>query len=322
MRNASKFYISIALSFLFIALVDAPPAVATTYSCNNFQNQLCAPISTVSFNSGSGKALASNSTTTFISTKVSKLNFTINAGQDNASKTATLQFFDISAGLKLIVRSNSNSFCAAGNTIQKECAITLGADGTKTFYLTLLDAEPGMHFQFKYVGPEAWTSSTKSVTFSSDGKIPLTPEACVANGAQICGPVSNLTLKAKNKVLKVSKLGKSGNFKSSLDSKIDLLKFTYKSNSAYAFKYIYVDFFNLTGGLSLIVDTSTNSLGSGCDRSVANSRGCYMQLNSKGSATFIVTLSANATGQTFSYKLNGAGYTSKYVVVTLAGKSK
>lgn len=321
MRISSKTFFAGFFGILIVAFGLIQPAAATTYGCNNFQNQLCAPISTVSMSLDSEKPLVTNSATTFISTKVSKLNFKISAGADNGSKTATLQFFDISAGLKLIVRSNSKSACAAGNTIQKECAITLGSDGTKSFYVTLLDAEPGMHFQFKYVGPEAWTSATKSVTFSVDGKVPQTSEACIANTNQICGPVSNLSFSASGKKLNISKPDKNGNFKARLSAKNDLLKFTYKSSSAYAFKYVYVDFFNLTGGLNLIVDTSSNTLGAGCDRTVANSRGCYMQLNSKGSATFIVTLSSNAPGQTFSFKLNGAGYTSKFVVVTLTKKS-
>ncbi len=322
MRITSRSFL-VTLSLLMISLAGlSQPASATTYGCNNFANQLCAPITTVSMAIDSNKALVTNSITTFVSTKVTKLNFTINAGADNASKTATLQFFDISSGLKLIVRSNESSACAAGNTIQKECAITLGSDGKKSFYVTFLDSAAGMHFQFKYVGPEAWTSATKSVTFSSDGKIPLTPEACVSNNAQICAPVSNLSFKAKGAQIKISKPDKAGNFKANLVSTNDLLKFTYKSSSAYAFKYIYVDFFNLASGLNLIVDTSTNTLGAGCDRSVANSRGCYMQLSSEGSATFIVTLSGNATGKSFSFKLNGAGYTSKYVAVNLVKSKK
>lgn len=320
LKKYSKFLFITAFFVGSINLMQ--PAAATTYACNNFANQLCAPITTVSLSLESKKSLVTNSTTTFVSTKVSRLNFTINAGSDNASKTATLQFFDISSGLKLIVRSNGNSACAAGNTIQKECAISLGADGKQSFYVTFLDAEPGMHFQYKYVGPEAWTSATKSVTFSVDGKLPVTPEACAANNVQICAPVTNLSFKAGSTKIKISKPDKNGNFKAQLGATEDLLKFTYNSSSDYAFKYIYVDFFNLTSDLSLIVDTSANKLGAGCDRTVAASRGCYMQLSSSGSATFIVTLSANATGKAFSYKLNGAGYTSKVVTVNLVKKKK
>ena len=254
------------------------PAYATTYSCNNFPTQLCAPITTVSVSLDSKKPLATNSSTTFISTKVTKLNFSINAGPDNAAKSATIQFFDISAGLKFIVWSNADSSCAAGNTIQKECLITLDSEGKKSFYVTLLDAEPGMHFQYKYVGPEAWTSATKSITFSSTGKIPLTPEACASNATQICGPISNLSFKAGVKNVKFSKPDKQGNFKASISPTADLLKFHYKSSSAYAFKYLYVDFFNLTSGLGVLIDTSTNTLGAGCDRNVAGTHGCYIQL--------------------------------------------
>jgi len=322
MRIAYKSF----LTFISVSLLSliglTQPAEATAYACNNFAAQLCAPITTVSMNIDSDKTLVTNATTTFVSTKVTKLNFTINAGADNANKTATLQFFDISLGLKLIVRANESSACAAGNTIQKECVVTLGVDGKKTFYITLLDSAPGMQFQFKYVGPEAWTSATKSVTFSVGGKLPVTPEACVANNTQICGPVSNLSFKAGSKQIEISKPDKNGNFKTNLVATNDLLKFTYKSSPDYAFKYIYVDFFNLMGGLSLIVDTSANSVGAGCDRTVAASRGCYMKLSSTGSATFIVTLSGNASGQSFSYKINGAGYTSKFVTVNLVKKKK
>ena len=317
---------SFKFKFLFSALVVlvfnglTTPANATTYACNNFPTQLCAPISTVSLSIDSGKTLVSNSTTTFVSTKITKLNFQIDAGSSNATKAATIQFFDISAGLKLLVRSNATSSCAAGNTIQKECAITLDSDGKKSFYLSLFDVEPGMHFQFKYVGPEAWTSATKSVTFSIGGKIPQTPEACVSNNTQICGPVTNLSFQSSGKLIKTSKPDKNGNFTSKIPANTEILKFTYKSSPAYAFKYFYVDFFNLTSGLNLIVDTSTNTTGAGCDRSVANSRGCYMQLNSKGSGSFLVLLSSNAAGKSFSFKLNGPSYTSKYVVVNLVSK--
>ena len=322
MRITSKSVFTV-ISVVLLSFVGlTQPAAATTYSCNNFASQLCAPITTVSLSLDSGKALVTNSSTTFLGKNVTKLNFSINAGVDNASKTATLQFFDISAGMKLLVRSNETSACAAGNTIQKECLITLGADGKNTFYLTLLNAEPGMHFQFKYVGPEAWTSATKSVTYSTDGKVPVTPEACAGNNTQICGPVTNVSFKAKSTKVKISKPDKSGNYKAKLVATNDLLYFTYKSSSAYAFKYIYVDFYNLTSGLGLQVDTSTNALGAGCDRTVAASRGCYMALDSKGSATFIVTLSANAVGKAFNFKLNGAGYTSKYVTVTLIKAKK
>lgn len=313
------------ISFCSIVLgLNAPtsPASATTYGCNNATSQLCAPISTVSMSLDSEKALVTNSVTTFVGTNVSRLNFTINAGSDNASKTATLQFFDISAGLKLIVRSNSESTCSAGNTIQKECAITLDSSGKKSFYITLLDAEPGMHFQYKFVGPEAWTSATKSVTFSIKGKLPVTSQACAANATQICAPVTNLSFKSGSKNIEFSKPDKSGNFKASMPATSDLLEFSYKSSSDYAFKYLYVDFFNLAAGLTILIDTSTNKLGAGCDRNVAPARGCYIQLNSDGSANFIITLNGGAVGKTFSFKLNGAGYTSKFVAVTMTKKKK
>ncbi len=319
-KTLFSFLTTTAMVLLTSALIN--PASATTYSCNNFSSQLCAPISTVTVSLDSKKPLTTNSTTTFVSTKVSKLNFTINAGSDNASKTATLQFFDISAGLKFIVRSNSDSACAPGNTIQKECQITLGAEGKKSFYVTLLDAEPGMHFQYKYVGPEAWTSATKSMTFSANGKIPVTSEACASNATQICGPVTNLSFSAGSKKIKISKPDESGNFKANISAASDLLKFNYKSSSDYAFKYLYVDFYNLTSGLSILIDTSSNTLGAGCDRNVAPARGCYIQLSSKGSASFIITLNGGAIGKTFNFKLNGAGYTSKYVVVSMVKKIK
>jgi hypothetical protein len=322
MRIKSLLSFNFTAALILVTSGFTTSASATTYACNNFASQLCAPITTVSMSLDSNKPLATNSATTFIGTKVSKLNFSINAGSDNASKSATLQFFDISAGLKFIVRSNDESACAAGNTIQKECAITLDSDGKKSFYVTLLDAEPGMHFQYKYVGPEAWTSATKSVTFSVKGKVPVMPEACVANTTQIWAPVTNLSFNAGAKHIEISKPDKSGNFKASMPASSDLLEFNYKSSSDYAFKYLYVDFYNLASGLSILIDTSTNVLGAGCDRNVAPARGCYIQLNSKGSASFIITLNGGAAGKTFNFKLNGAGYTSKYVVVTMVKKKK
>jgi hypothetical protein len=46
-----------------------------------------------------------------------------------------------------------------------------------------------------------------------------------------------------------------------------------------------------------------------------------MLLDSDGSADFYVTLSGSEINRSFNYKLNGAGYTSKLVTVTIANKS-
>jgi hypothetical protein len=311
------------LTVLLTAVVAQPIQAAPSYGCNNFNSQLCAPISVVSFESdvASSPISTGGEAKAYASTSTSKITFTIDADIANAGKTATLQFFDISAGIKFLVRSNQESACAAGSTIQKECVITLDSNGEASLYVNTINVTAGMQFQYKFVGPEAWTSGTVRTIFTTTGAAPVAPQACVANQSQVCGLISNVSFSDDGGQIATTTPDASGNAKATLAKASDLLLFSYRSESAYAFKYIYVDFHNISSGLTLQVDTSLSSTGAGCDRTVASAKGCYMLLDSDGSADFYVTLSGSELNRSFNYKLNGAGYTSKLVTVTIANKS-
>jgi len=131
---------------------------------------------------------------------------------------------------------------------------------------------------------------------------------CSAFGdsSMICAPISQLAQQLGNGTpVPVS------NGASFLATSATSVKFVFTSNSANSGKNIYLQFFDVSEGLSLTLPTPT------CRSGEIASKGCVTALDSSGSATVNVSFFGASAGKYFKYQLNGpAGFTSGFVVTT------
>ena len=305
--------------------VAATPAQAdTSYACSGDNTQVCPNVSMVHVQSDVANApeQSTSSGTLFAPKRSTQLHFSYSSHSVDSNRLFSLQFFNITPGLKLIVTSTdgSSTVCNPQLAIQKSCQTRLDANGNARFSVAVFDAQDGTGFNYQLVGATAWTSNFVRVTFTTSGTAPDAPLSCAAQNSQVCAPVSSVSVKSGNQTVKLVSRS-SGDGSMTIAAGTKFLTYHVTTSSGYAYKTIYVDFFGASPSGLLAIDTSANTQGIGCDKQVAPSNGCFIQLDSTGSATFIVALANAQVGDSYKFKINGAGYTSKYIQVTFASQT-
>ena len=128
----------------------------------------------------------------------------------------------------------------------------------------------------------------------------------------ICAPISQVTLMAGNSAVAAIPSGAT-TYAATVSTSASSLKFAFTSNSANASKRIYLQFFDISPGLSLTLP------GDKCEAAQIASHGCVAAVDDNGSVTIPVTVSGMGNGKVFKYQINGpAGFTSGFVVATYA----
>lgn len=131
---------------------------------------------------------------------------------------------------------------------------------------------------------------------------------CSAFGdaSMICAPISQL-----EQTLNDGTAVAVSNGSSFLATSATTVKFVFTSNSANSGKNIYLQFFDVSQGLTLTLPNPK------CSSVQIPSKGCVTALDSNGSATIAVSISGASAGMLFKYQLNGpAGFTSGFVTTT------
>jgi hypothetical protein len=96
-----------------------------------------------------------------------------------------------------------------------------------------------------------------------------------------------------------------------LATSASIVKYTFTSSSANSGKNIFLQFFDISPGLSLTLPTPK------CSSAQLPGNGCVTALDSTGSVTISVTISGATAGKFFKFQLNGpAGFTSGFVTTT------
>jgi len=141
--------------------------------------------------------------------------------------------------------------------------------------------------------PQAWAGQSQDCTAFGDA-------------SSVCAPISQLAMTLGDGTA-VSVSGGAAALPVSATS----LKFVFTSNSANATKNLYLQFFDISQGLSLTLPTPK------CSSAQIAGHGCVTALDSNGSVTIPVTVSGMGVGKVFKYQLNGpAGFTSGFVTTT------
>lgn len=131
---------------------------------------------------------------------------------------------------------------------------------------------------------------------------------CTAFGdsSTICAPISQLAQALSNGTAVPVSDGAAF-----LATSATSVKFIFTSNSANSGKNIYLQFFDISDGLTLTLPTPT------CRSGEIASKGCVTAVDASGSATINVSISGASAGKYFKYQLNGpAGFTSGFVTTT------
>jgi len=299
-------------------------AAGVSQACASDRSLVCPDVSAVHFTSDAPQSVdqSSSGSTLYSSTSATKLTFTYTSSSVDAGKTLIIQFFDVTAGLKFIIIPNpaSSNNCNPQLTIQKQCQISLNSNGNASFNVALFGATEGTGFNYQLLGSTAWTSGAVRVNFTPGGWAPSAPLACAGEKSQVCAPISNLAVHEGSRTLQVS-AGEGGDAGMSVGINSQFLEYAFTSSSAYAFKTVYVDFFDVSQSTSLLVDTSTDKQGAGCDKQVANANGCFIHLDANGSASFLLVIMRSQLGDSFKFKINGVSYTSNFIRVAFTNQS-
>ncbi|MBU6213882.1 MAG: Ig-like domain-containing protein [Actinomycetales bacterium] len=293
---------------------------AGSQSCANFgdASSLCPPISQLALSvTGAGQPTAIASGQALLAATSTNLAFTFTSQSANAGKGLIVQFFDLSAGLTLALATGDpagSRACRAGEAATNTCYINVDASGNASFTVTVSGAQVGRLFKYQISGPAGFTSGFVTAVYSAHPNGAETADLC-ADRNRICASASRLSFDAAGVKVPVT-YDDSGAGSVLMPTSTTSLVFRYTSIADYSGKFVHVQFFDFSDGLSVTVPAGTANSSTSCDPGPAPGHGCYIQLDAAGSATFSVNVSGAAAERFFRYQISGAGgYASSAVTV-------
>ncbi len=145
---------------------------------------------------------------------------------------------------------------------------------------------------------------------------------CGGDNTRICAPVT--TLKLTDRGTEVALVtGTDGVAAATLSSDAKDLGGIFKTSADYAGKFVHIQFFDITKGMGFTVQAGAAASSTACDPGPASGNGCYLKLDSSGSATFNFSISNVTTASKFSIQISGsAGWVSKAAIVSFDTPTK
>ena len=143
-----------------------------------------------------------------------------------------------------------------------------------------------------------------------------TPLSCTLDAAQVCGPISNVTVSVDGVTRAVS----SSNLTVPVGRPV---RIAYTSSSANAGKRVLITLDNLSGGATSAVphtDLASPWSSTSCYPDGSNSQ-CQLMLDANGAGYFIATFTGASVGGTFEIRQKGPAYSSSQLTATFVSTS-
>jgi Bacterial Ig-like domain (group 1) len=291
-------------------------------SCAAFgdASAICAPISQISVTpTGSNQALAVSGGQTILTAAMTSLKLAFTSNSGNAGKNLAIQFFDVSPGLGISLQTSeagSSTTCRAAEAVGNMCFITADSAGSANFTMGVTGVQIGRFFKFQINGPAGFTSGFITATYATSVTGGDTADLC-ADRTRICASVSRVSFDVAGSRVPVA-YDSAGAGSALMPVGTTAATFRYTSAADYAGKFVHIQFFDLTAGLELTVPSGVANSSTSCDPGPAPARGCYLQLDSSGAASFNVALTGVVAERFFRYQISGAGgVISQSVTVTV-----
>ena len=139
---------------------------------------------------------------------------------------------------------------------------------------------------------------------------------CGGDNTRICAPVTNLKFTDRGTEVALV-AGTDGAATATLSSDAKDLGGIFKTSADYAGKFVHIQFFDITKGMSFSVQAGAAASSTACDPGPASGNGCYLKLDSSGSATFNFSVGNVTAASKFSVQISGsAGWVSKAAIVS------
>lgn len=296
-------------------------SAGSSQSCAAFgdASSLCPPISQLAMRvTGAAQATAVVQGQALLATSSKDLTFTFTSTSGNAGKNLIVHFFDVSAGLTVTLasaNSASSTACRAAEAANGVCVITADSAGGATFSATVGGAQVGRLFKFQINGPAGFTSGFVTAVYSANIGGGETADLCV-DRTRVCPGVSRVSFEVAGAQVPVA-FDAAGVGSALMPVGTTSLRFRYTSVADYAGKFAHIQFFDFSTGLDVMVPAGTANSSTSCDPGPAPGHGCYLQLDSAGSASFTVAITGAAAERMFRYQVSGVGgYASTSVAVT------
>jgi len=316
-KKAARILTKVSIVYTLIASLNFSNAWAgQSQDCSAFgdASMICAPISQLSQTLNDGTPVTVTNGAAYLATATKTVKFTFTSNSANSGKNIYLQFFDISSGVSLALPTPKCSSVQVGSN---GCVTALDSTGSVTVPVGINGAVAGKFFKYQLNGPAGFTSGFVTTTFTSSGGGVNTPEVCGGDSTTICAPITRVTAvnAGKNIPIEYSPTTQDGAATISPTTTSITYKFAFPSD--YMNKYIFVQFFDVTT-LSLTVPGGSMNSSTSCDPQPAANRGCKIQIDVNGQASFSVALGNTALGSSFKYIVAGPNYASHVVQTTVA----
>ncbi len=139
---------------------------------------------------------------------------------------------------------------------------------------------------------------------------------CGGDNTRICAPITHLKLTDRGSEVALVAAA-DGTAVATLSSDAKDLGGVFKTSADYAGKFVHIQFFDITKGMTFAVQAGAASSSTACDPGPASGNGCYLKLDSSGSGTFNFSVGNVTTASKFSIQISGsAGWVSKAAVVS------
>lgn len=327
--NTTTFTRVLAVFALLISVNVSQAWAGQSQDCSSFgdASMICAPISQLAETLNDGTPVTVTNGSTYLATTTSVVKFVFTSNSANNGKNIYLQFFDISQGLSLTL---PNPKCSSIQIPSNGCVTAVDSNGSVTVSVSISGATAGKYFKYQLNGPAGFTSGFITTTFTSSSGGISTPEACEGDSTTICAPITRVTANTGGKNLSIDYSADSQDGLAIIPPNTSAISYKFTFPSDYMNKYVFVQFFDVTT-LSLVIPGGTINSSTSCDPQPAATRGCKIQIDSSGQATFSVSLSNTVLGSSFKYIVAGPNYASHVVqtsvslpptITMTAGKAK
>ena len=315
--NPSRLLVKISVAFSLLASLNMQQAWAgQSQDCGAFgdASMICAPISQLAQTLSDGTPVAVSNGTTYVATSTKTLKFTFTSNSANSGKKIYLQFFDVSPGVSLGLPTPTCSSVQVGSN---GCVTALDSSGSVTVPVTINGAVAGKFFKYQLNGPAGFTSGFVTTTFTSSGGAVNIPEICGGDSTTICAPITRVTATTGGKDIPVAYSPTTQDGAATISPTTTSITYKFAFPSDYMNKYVFVQFFDVTT-LALGVPGGSMNSSTSCDPQPAANRGCKIQIDVNGNASFSVSLSNTTLGSSFKYIVAGPNYASHVVQTTVA----
>ncbi|NBU31554.1 MAG: hypothetical protein EBS36_00040 [Actinobacteria bacterium] len=305
----------ITLLALVLALTVPKVQAGQLQDCSAYgdSNSICAPISQLAMQLSDGTLVATGGGVATLPTTANSLKFVFTSNSANSDKEVFVQFFDISPGLTLVLPAEK---CSSSQLQHSGCVAKLNTNGSVTIPISVSGITAGKVFKYQINGPAGFTSGFVVTTYTSSGTVGATPEACVGDTTTVCAPITRISLTSAGSALPVNYDSVTGDGSSYIDQSTKSINYKFTFPSDYVNKFVFVQFFDITG-LDLTVPGGSINSTTSCDPQPAASNGCKIMIDQAGLATFSINLTNNSAAANFKFKIAGPNYDSKVVLVTV-----